>query len=67
MLFAMQKTDFNVLELFRRANYCIASMSRITSLELLGTIIAMLEQKSKKIDFKTKCAEKFLSQSEKVD
>ncbi len=42
-------------------------MHRINSLELLGTLIAVLEQKSKYIDFKTKCAEKFLSQSEKVD
>ncbi len=41
-------------------------MHRINSLELLGTLIAVLEQKSKYIDFKTKCAEKFLSQSEKL-
>ncbi len=42
-------------------------MHRITSLELLGTLIAVLEQKRKEIDFKTKYAEKLLSQSEKVD
>ncbi len=47
MLFEMQETDFNVLELFRRANYFRASMHRITSLELLGTLIALLEQKKK--------------------
>ncbi len=41
MLFAMQKTDF---ELFCRSNYFRASMHRITSLELLGTLIAVLEQ-----------------------
>ncbi len=35
MLFAMQKTDFHVLELFCRASHVIASMHRITSLELL--------------------------------
>ncbi len=37
----MQKTDF---ELFCRSNYFRASMHRITSLELLGTLIAVLEQ-----------------------
>ncbi len=36
MLFAMQKTDFNVLELFCRASHVRASMH---SLELLGTLI----------------------------
>ncbi len=35
MLFAMQKTDFHVLELFCRASHVRASMHRITSLELL--------------------------------
>ncbi len=47
MLFAMQKTDFNVLELFCRASYVRASMHRITSFELLRTLIAVLVQKSK--------------------
>ncbi len=37
----MQKTDF---ELFLQINYFRASMHRITSLELLGTLIAVLEQ-----------------------
>ncbi len=37
MLFAMQKTDFHVLELFCRASHVRASMHRITSLELLRT------------------------------
>ncbi len=37
MLFAMQKTDFDVLELFCRASHVRASMHRITSLELLRT------------------------------
>ncbi len=40
-VFAMQKTDF---ELFLQINYFRASMHRITSLELLGTLIAVLEQ-----------------------
>ncbi len=47
MLFAMQKTDFNVLELVCRASYVRASMHRITSFELLRTLIAVLVQKSK--------------------
>ncbi len=42
----MQKTDFNVL-FFVYAVYVRAAMHRITSLELLGTLIAGLEQKSK--------------------
>ncbi len=37
MLFAMQKTDFDVLELFCRASHVRASMHRIISLELLRT------------------------------
>ncbi len=41
-------------------------MHRINSLELLGTLIAVLEQKSKYIDFKTKCAEKFLLSQKKL-
>ncbi len=68
MLFAMQKTDFIVLELLSRANYFRASMHRNTSLELLGTLIAVLEKKKSKLrDFKPTYAEKLLSQSEKVD
>ncbi len=39
MLFAMQKTDFHVLELFCRASHVRASMHRITSLELLRTLM----------------------------
>ncbi len=39
--------DFNVLELFCRASYVRASMHRITSFELLRTLIAVLVQKSK--------------------
>ncbi len=35
----MQKTDFNVLELVCRASYVRASMHRITSFELLRTLI----------------------------
>ncbi len=39
MLFAMQKTDIHVLELFCRASSVRASMNRITSLELLRTLM----------------------------
>ncbi len=45
MLFAMQKTDS---ELFCREKYFRASMHRITSLEILRTLIAVLEQKKAK-------------------
>ncbi len=44
-LFAIQKTDFNVLLLFCSLSYVRAAMHRITSLELLGTLIAGLQQK----------------------
>ncbi len=55
MLFAMQKTDFHVLELYCRASHVRASMNRITSLELLRitslellrTLILCLVQQSK--------------------
>ncbi len=47
MLFAMQKTDFHVLELFCRASHVRASMHRITSLELLSTLMLCLVQLSK--------------------
>ncbi len=66
MLFAMQKTDFNVLELVCRASYVRASMHRITSFELLRTLIAVLVQKSKWRECKPTYAEKLLSQWEKV-
>ncbi len=41
----MQKTEFKVLELFCSLSYVRAAMQMITSLELLGTLIAGLEQK----------------------
>ncbi len=44
MLFAMQKTDIHVLELFCRASHVRASMQRITSLELLRTLMLCLVQ-----------------------
>ncbi len=44
MLFSMQKTDFNVLEVFCRASHVRASMHRITSLELLRTLMPCLVQ-----------------------
>ncbi len=47
MLFAMQKTDFHVLALYCRASHVRASMNRITSLELLRTLILCLVQQSK--------------------
>ncbi len=38
MLFAMQKTDFQVLDIFCRASYVRASMHKITSLEFLRAL-----------------------------
>ncbi len=38
MLFAMQKTDFHVLDLFCRASYVRASMHKIPSLEFLRAL-----------------------------
>ncbi len=66
MLFAMQKTDFLVLELFCRANHVRASMHKITSLELLRTLMLCLLQLSKRRESKATDAEKLLSQWEKV-
>ncbi len=66
MLFAMQKTDFHVLELFCRASHVRASMHRITSLELLRTLMMCLVQLSKWRECKAKDAEKLLSQWEKL-
>ncbi len=66
MLCAMQKTDFHVLELFCRASHVIASMHRITSLELLRTLMLCLVQLSKWRECKATDAEKLLSQWEKV-
>ncbi len=65
MLFAMQKTDFHVLELFCRS-HVRASMHRITSLELLRTLMLCLVQLSKWRECKATDAEKLLSQWEKV-
>ncbi len=62
MLFAMQKTDFHVLELFCKAIHVTASMHRITSLELLRTLMLCLVQVS---NCKATDAEKPLSQGEK--
>ncbi len=66
MLFAMQKTDF---ELFCRSNYFRASMHRITSLELLGTLIAVLEQKQANQEISSPLMLKsiFLSQRKLID
>ncbi len=47
MLFAMQKVRFHVLDLFCRASHVRASMHRITSLELLRTLMLCLLQLSK--------------------
>ncbi len=66
MLFAMQKTDFHVLQLFCRASHVRASMHRITSLELLRTLMLCLVQLSKWRECKATDAEKLLSQWEKV-
>ncbi len=66
ILFAMQKTDFHVLELFCRASHVRASMHKITSLELLRTLMLCLVQLSKRRESKDTDAEKLLSQWEKV-
>ncbi len=66
MLFAMQKTDFNVLELFCRASYVRASMHRITSFELLRTLIAVLVQKKQMKRMQAHICWKASSQWEKV-
>ncbi len=63
MLFAMQKTDFHVLELFCRASHVRATMHRITTLEILRTLMLCLVQVS---NCKATDAEKPLSQGEKV-
>ncbi len=65
MLFAMQKTDFHVLELFCRASHVRASMHRITSLELLSTLIVFSATKQMKRMQGQGCW-KALSQWEKV-
>ncbi len=62
----MQKTDFNVLELFCRASYVRASMHRITSFELLRTLIAVLVQKKQMKRMQAHICWKLLSQWEKV-
>ncbi len=66
MLFAMKKTDFHVLELFCRASHVRASIHRITSLELLRTLMLCLVHLSKWRECKATDAEKLLSQWEKV-
>ncbi len=66
MLFAMQKTDFHVLELFCRASHVRASMHRITGLELLRTLMLCLVQLSRWRESKATDAGKLLSQWEKV-
>ncbi len=60
MLFAMQKTDFHVLELFCRASHVRASMHRITSLELLRTLMLCLVQLSKWRECKARMLKKLL-------
>ncbi len=62
MLFAMQKTDIHVLELFCRASHVRASRHRITSLKLLRTLMLCLMQLSK---CKATDAKRLLSQWEK--
>ncbi len=66
MLFAMKKTDFHVLELYCRASHIRASKHRITSLEILRTLMLCLVQLSKWRDCQATDAEKRLFQWEKV-
>ncbi len=56
MFFAMQKTDFHVLELFCRVSHLRASLLRITSLELLRTLNLCLVQLSKLTERKAEYA-----------
>ncbi len=58
----MQKTDFHVLELFCRASYVRAPMHRITSLELLRTLMLCSVQQSKLREGKATDAQKLISQ-----
>ncbi len=62
----MQKTHFNVYS-FLQFQYVRAAMHRITSLELLGTLIAGLEQNKQINRFEPTFAENLLFQWEKVD
>ncbi len=66
MSFALQKTDFHVLELFCKASHIRASMHRITSLELLRTLMLCFVQLSKLRELKAMDAEKLLPQWKKV-
>ncbi len=66
MLFAMQKTDFHVLELFCRASHVRASMHRITSLELLRTLMLCLVQLSKWREWKAKMLKSFFLSERKL-
>ncbi len=58
----MQKTEFHVLELFCRESYVRAPMHRITSLELLRTLMLCLVQQSKLREGKATDAQKLISQ-----
>ncbi len=66
MLFAMQKTDFHVLELFCRASHVRASMHRIASLELLRTLMLCLLQKSKWRDARPQMLKSFFLSERKL-
>ncbi len=66
MLFAMQKTDFHVLELFCRASHVRASMHRITSLELLRTLMLCLVQLSKWRECKARMLKSFFLSERKL-
>ncbi len=60
MLFAMQKTDFHMFELFCRLSHVRASMLRIISLELLRTLMLFFSA-TKQINRKATNAEKLFS------
>ncbi len=66
MLFAIQKTDFHVLELFCRASHVRASMHRITSLELLRTLKLCLMQLRKWRECKAKMLKSFFLSERKL-
>ncbi len=57
----MQKTDFHVLELFCRESYVRAPMHRITSLELLRTLMLFSATKQIKRRQGHRCSKAYFS------
>ncbi len=66
MLFAMQKTDFHMLQLFCRASHVRASMHRITGLELLRTLMLCLVQLSNEENARPRMLKSFFLSERKL-